>query len=60
MAPHQYQKLLRLQAGKRLLEAGDSVRQAALLSGFADASHFTRAFRAWLGICPSSWASAHT
>jgi AraC-like DNA-binding protein len=59
MAPHQYQKLLRLQAGKRLLESGHSVRQAALQSGFADAPHFTRAFRAWLGVAPSSWASAH-
>lgn len=59
MAPHQYQKLLRLQAGRRLLEAGDSVRVAAERTGFADAPHFTRAFRTWLGISPSKWASAH-
>src|SRR6185503_12959508 len=49
MAPHQYQKLLRLQAGRRLLEAGDSVRITAERTGFADAAHFARAFRSWLG-----------
>lgn len=59
LAPHQYQKLLRLQAGRRLLEAGDSVGSAALRSGFADAAHFARAFRTWLGVSPSQWASAH-
>jgi len=59
MAPHQYQKLLRLQAGRRLLEAGDSVRTTAERTGFADAAHFARAFRSWLGVSPSQWASAH-
>lgn len=59
MAPHQYQKLLRLQAGRRLLEAGDSVRVVAERTGFADAAHFARAFRSWLGVSPSQWASAH-
>jgi AraC-like DNA-binding protein len=59
MAPHQYQKLLRLQAGRRLLEAGDSVRDVAERTGFADAAHFARAFRRWLGVSPSQWASAH-
>lgn len=59
MAPHQYQKLLRLQTGRRLLEAGDSVRAAAERTGFSDAAHFTRSFRSWLGVCPSKWASAH-
>lgn len=59
MAPHQYQKLLRLQAGRRLLEAGESVRVAAERTGFADAPHFTRAFSSWLGVSPGKWASAH-
>jgi AraC-like DNA-binding protein len=59
MAPHQYQKLLRLQAGRRLLEAGASVRVVAERTGFADAAHFARAFRAWLGVSPSQWANAH-
>jgi AraC-like DNA-binding protein len=59
MAPHQYQKLLRLEAGRRLLEVGESVRMAAEAAGFVDASHFTRAFRAWVGVSPSKWGSAH-
>jgi AraC-like DNA-binding protein len=59
MAPHQYQKLLRLQAARRLLETGETVRSAASRSGFADASHLTRAFRDWLGVAPGQWAVAH-
>jgi AraC-like DNA-binding protein len=59
MAPHQYQKLLRLQLGRRLLEGGCSVGEAALRCGFADTAHFTRAFSCWLGVSPSKWAHAH-
>lgn len=58
MAPHQYQKLLRLQAARRLLETGETVRDAASSTGFADASHLTRAFRDWLGVSPGQWALA--
>jgi AraC-like DNA-binding protein len=58
MAPHQYQKLLRLQAARRLLETGETVRSAANNTGFADASHLTRAFRDWLGVSPGQWALA--
>lgn len=58
MAPHQYQKLLRLQAARRLLETGETVRDAASNTGFADASHLTRAFRNWLGVSPGQWALA--
>jgi AraC-like DNA-binding protein len=59
LAPHQYQKLLRLHAGRRKLEAGASVGSAAQQTGFADAAHFARAFRRWLGVSPGQWASAH-
>lgn len=58
MAPHQYQKLLRLQAARRLLETGETVRAAATRAGFSDASHLTRAFRDWLGVSPGQWALA--
>ncbi|HEY0467393.1 MAG TPA: AraC family transcriptional regulator [Polyangiaceae bacterium] len=56
LAPHQYQKLLRLQAARRLLERGASVEAAASDFGFADAPHLTRMFGAWLGISPATWA----
>jgi AraC-like DNA-binding protein len=57
VSPHQYQTLLRLQAARRMLENGHSVRETAELCGFADGAHLSRAFRAWLGISPSRWAS---
>jgi len=55
-APHQYQTLLRLQAARRLLEAGASVEAAADEAGFADAPHLTRTFGEWLGVSPGAWA----
>jgi AraC-like DNA-binding protein len=56
--PHRYRRLLRLQAARRLLEAGLSVGEAASETGFADAPHLTRAFRDWLGVSPAAWGSA--
>jgi AraC-like DNA-binding protein len=56
--PHRYRRLLRLQAARRLLEAGFSVGEAASETGFADAPHLTRAFRDWLGVSPAAWGSA--
>ena len=55
--PHRYQKLLRLQCARRLLERGLSVVQAARATGFADAPHLTRAFREWLGVSPAAWGN---
>jgi len=56
--PHRYRRLLRLQAARRLLEAGFSVGEAANETGFADAPHLTRAFREWLGVSPAAWGNA--
>lgn len=56
LAPHQYQKLLRVQAARRLIENGTPIREAAALVGFADGPHLTRTFREWLGVAPSAWA----
>jgi len=56
--PHRYRRLLRLQAARRLLEAGCAVGEAASETGFADAPHLTRAFRDWLGVSPAAWGSA--
>ncbi len=58
LAPHQFQKLLRLQSARRLIERGVLVQEAAEQAGFADASHLTRAFKGWLGVSPSHWARA--
>jgi AraC-like DNA-binding protein len=55
-SPHRYQVLLRLCAAQRRMEAGDSVRDAAAATGFADEPHLCRTFRTWLGISPGSWS----
>jgi AraC-like DNA-binding protein len=55
VAPHQYQKLVRLQSARRHIERGVCVREAAAAAGFADEAHLSRSFRAWLGISPGSW-----
>lgn len=55
IAPHRYQKLLRLQSARRHLERGLCVREAAAVSGFADEAHLSRAFREWLGVSPGTW-----
>lgn len=45
---------LRLQAARRMLESsGCSVTRVAMDVGYADAAHFSRAFRAWTGQPPS-------
>jgi AraC-like DNA-binding protein len=58
VAPHQYQKLLRLQSARRQIERGLCVREAAAASGFADEAHLSRSFRDWLGVSPGVWRRA--
>ncbi|MEI9937939.1 MAG: AraC family transcriptional regulator [Pseudomonadota bacterium] len=58
VAPHQYQKLLRLQSARRHIERGFCVREAAAASGFADEAHLSRSFRDWLGVSPGTWRRA--
>ena len=55
VAPHQYQKLLRLQSARRHIERGVCVREAAAASGFSDEAHLSRTFRDWLGVSPGTW-----
>lgn len=38
-----------------LREGGMSITDIALLLGYADAAHFTRAFRRWTGLTPSAY-----
>jgi len=50
---------LRLQAAKRRLEGGATVKAAALASGFASAEHLARAFRKRLAMSPAEYRSQH-
>ena len=55
-SPHQYLLRARLRNAARLLRRGASVTEAALSSGFANLSHFTRMFRNHFGVAPIRYA----
>ncbi|WP_245947552.1 GlxA family transcriptional regulator [Jannaschia seohaensis] len=46
---------LRLEAGRRAMEAGEGVTEAAARAGYADASAFARAMRRCFGAAPSTF-----
>jgi AraC-like DNA-binding protein len=53
-SPGQYIRLIRLQKARELLvSSGQTIGEIAYQAGFANQSHFTRAFRAQYGINPS-------
>ncbi|MFF3375142.1 helix-turn-helix domain-containing protein [Streptomyces sp. NPDC002680] len=54
--PHQFLTGLRIEAARRLLEAGDEpVGRIGLLCGFSTASHFTTVFRRHVGHTPTDY-----
>jgi AraC-like DNA-binding protein len=56
LAPHAYQRQLRINRAQSLLRRGESPAAVAAATGFADQSHLTRAFRSALGITPAAYA----
>jgi AraC-like DNA-binding protein len=52
ITPYQYLSTIRINHAKRLLEAGVPPVDAAIQSGFADQSHFTRFFKTFIGLTP--------
>jgi AraC-like DNA-binding protein len=56
--PHAYLIQRRVQRARQLLAAGRSPADAAMLAGFADQSHMTRAFRRQFGITPGRYRAA--
>jgi AraC-like DNA-binding protein len=56
--PHAYRIQLRVRLARRHLTQGRSVAEAALLAGFADQSHLTRAFVRQFGITPGRCQAA--
>ncbi len=56
-SPHRYLVARRLARAQRLLAAGASLADAAAGAGFADQSHFTRHFKAHLGLTPGRYIS---
>jgi AraC-like DNA-binding protein len=56
--PHMYQRCLRLTRSLFMLRQGVPLSAVAHELGFADQSHFTRAFRAEYGTTPGAWLRA--
>lgn len=55
ITPYRYLQSVRINRAKELLEQGEQPAQAALLTGFADQSHFSNAFHLFFGLSPSAY-----
>ncbi len=55
LTPHAYLLQLRLEQSRRLLQQGQSIVQASLLSGFSDQSHLSRHFKRKFGLTPGAY-----
>jgi AraC-like DNA-binding protein len=52
---HRFLVQVRIERAKQALLAGRDVTRVAQDTGFSDASHFVRAFRAEMGVTPGTW-----
>jgi AraC family transcriptional regulator len=59
LSPHQYVLRRRIDRARKLLnDPSITVFEAAVRSGFADQSHFTKTFRRVVGVTPSGYRAA--
>lgn len=58
VSPHVYLNSVRIRRAKSLMLAGLPVAHAAIQTGFADQSHFTRRFKGAVGVTPTAWLRA--
>ena len=59
LSPHQYVLRRRIERARKLLnDPAITVFEAAVRSGFADQSHFTKTFRRVVGVTPSGYRAA--
>jgi AraC-like DNA-binding protein len=58
-SPADYVTEVRIDAAKRMLDAGRSVSDVSRELGYASDEGFSRAFRRRTGMTPSSWRLAH-
>ncbi|MFV3412354.1 AraC family transcriptional regulator [Pseudomonas nitroreducens] len=56
--PHAYLLQYRVRQAYKAIGEGRTLADAALLAGFADQSHMTRAFARQLGLTPGQWRSS--
>lgn len=55
ITPYRYLQSVRINRAKELLEHGEQPVNAAMLTGFADQSHFSNTFHTFLGISPAAY-----
>ena len=55
VGPAAVYRAMRIEHGRWMLRATHSIADVASLTGFADAAHFSRAFRKQFGVSPSQW-----
>ena len=55
ITPHAYLIQVRVEEGKRLLKAGNSISDVSITVGFTDQSHFTRHFKRIMGVTPGQY-----
>lgn len=56
--PHAYLLQYRVRQAHKAISEGRTLTEAALLAGFADQSHLTRAFARQLGLTPGQWRTS--
>ncbi len=57
LPPHTYRTLRRIEQARERLRQGTPLAQVALETGFTDQSHFTNAFRQYIGATPGQYLS---
>lgn len=60
VSPYRYLQSIRIQEAKKMLERGTSPIEAAGLAGFSDQSHFTNAFKGFIGLTPKQYQNIFT
>ncbi|MGQ4878558.1 AraC family transcriptional regulator [Billgrantia sp. LNSP4103-1] len=58
ITPHAYLIQRRIQLARRLIAAGEPLSQAAIIAGFSDQSHMSRAFSRQFGLSPGRYRRA--
>ena len=58
MAPFEWQRQVRVERARTLIDTGSRLAEVAVDCGFADQSHMTRAFVRHFGFTPGVWAAA--
>lgn len=59
VSPYSYLENVRINHAKKLLEAGASIIDTSLETGFSHQSHFSNAFKKYMGMAPKQYAASY-